>query len=262
MSDPIFIYLFIAVTAISGYYFRLLTKSGSIAAFLIGLAVSAAFGMNGLLLLGFFFASSSFLSKYKSKVKIKIEERHEKGSRRDWQQVAANGGTAAIAGLLYLAFPHPIWFIGFAISIASSNSDTWASEIGSLSKRPPVFLRSFKRIETGTSGAVSFLGTFAAIGGALTIAALSSYLFHLTSNEFLVIFIFGFAGNVFDTLLGAFVQAVYQCKVCHMEVESLNHCGVKTQLTKGVSFINNDFVNFFSGFLAAILGTLSIVMFR
>lgn len=250
--------LFIAITAFGGYNFRLLTKSGSMAAFVIGLAVSLGFGIKGLFILGFFFASSSFWSKYKRSQKLKVEERHEKGSRRDWQQVVANGGTAALFGLLNCIFPHSIWMIGFAISIAAANSDTWASEIGSLSKRRPFFIRTFKQIEAGTSGAVSILGTFAAMVGSLTIAILSFYFFQLSLRDAFVILIFGFIGNVIDTMLGAFIQSAYRCKVCGNEVEALNHCGTKTILVRGLPMMNNDFVNYSSGFLAALLGILLI----
>ncbi|MFO1443469.1 DUF92 domain-containing protein [Bacillus sp. Bva_UNVM-123] len=248
--------LFIVMISMGGYFFKLLTKSGSIAAFLIGVTVSYGFGIKGLLLLGFFFASSSFWSKFKRKAKMKMEERHEKGSQRDWQQVAANGGTAALFSLLNYTIPSPIWLIGFAIAIAAANSDTWASEIGSLSKRKPIFIRTLKRIESGTSGAVSSLGTVAAIIGALTIALLSYYFFRLTILEALIIFGLGFTGNLIDTVLGAFFQVVYQCKICGTEVESLNHCGTSTIKKRGLSIFNNDFVNFSSGFLAALFGMM------
>ncbi|TCJ04162.1 DUF92 domain-containing protein [Cytobacillus praedii] len=258
MINIIFLSLFIAVMAFCGYSFRLLTISGSIAAFFVGLAVSLGFGIKGLIILGFFFASSSYWSKYKKRNKVEIEGRHEKGSRRDWQQVAANGGTAALFSLLYLIFPKTMWIIGFAISLAAANSDTWASEIGSLSKRRPFFIRTFKPIDAGTSGAVSLLGTFAAISGAFTISLLAFYFFHLTIIEAAVIFVFGFVGNLIDTVLGAFTQAVYRCNVCKIEVEALSHCGKKTTFIRGVPFMNNDFVNYSSGLVAALLGILFV----
>lgn len=258
MINIVLLCLFIAVMAYCGYSFRLLTKSGSIAAFVVGLAVSLGFGIKGLIILGFFFASSSYWSKYKRRNKVEIEGRHEKGSRRDWQQVFANGGTAALFSLLYLLIPKTIWVIGFAISLAAANSDTWASEIGSLSKRRPFFIRTFKPIDTGTSGAVSLLGTFAAISGAFTVSLLAFYFFHLSMVDAAIIFAFGFIGNLLDTLLGAFLQSVYRCEVCKAEVEALSHCGKKTTFTRGLPFMNNDFVNFSSGLVAALLGILFV----
>ena len=61
-----------------------------------------------------------------------------KGSQRDWQQVMANGGLAAMASALYYYTGAPIWLLGACICIAAANSDTWASEVGSMSKRKPI----------------------------------------------------------------------------------------------------------------------------
>ena len=256
MNDAGFLILFIAATAICGYFLRLLTMSGSIAAFVTGLVIGLGFGIKGLLVLGFFFASSSLWSKFKRRNKMKIEQKHEKGSRRDWVQVIANGGTAALFSIVYLAIPQEIWFYGFAISIAAANSDTWASEIGSLSKKAPILIRSLKRVDTGTSGAISFLGTFAALCGAFSVAVLCYYLFPISVVGLFIIFLFGFVGNIIDTLFGAFIQVVYQCKVCGAEVEAMTHCRKGTFYKRGLFMMNNDIVNFSSGFLASLLGLL------
>ncbi|MEH7124528.1 DUF92 domain-containing protein [Bacillus sp. JJ1773] len=260
MNDAGFLFLFIAATAICGYYFRLLTSSGSIAAFIAGLIIGLGFGVKGLLVLGFFFASSSLWSKFKRRNKVKIEQKHEKGSRRDWVQVVANGGTAALFSILYLASPQEIWFYGFAISIAAANSDTWASEIGSTSKQAPIFIRSMRQVDAGTSGAVSVLGTFAALCGSFSVAILCFYLFPISFTGLLIIFVFGFVGNIIDTMFGAFIQVVYQCKICGAEVEASNHCGKRTIYKRGLIMMNNDIVNFSSGFLAALLGLLFLLL--
>lgn len=54
MFESIAIIIFILITSLAGYYFRLLTFSGSIAAFIVGAAASWGFGFYGLLVLGFF----------------------------------------------------------------------------------------------------------------------------------------------------------------------------------------------------------------
>ena len=77
--------------------------SGAITAFVVGFLVVLGLGMKGLVILGLFFVSSSSWSKVKSANKRKAEELLVKGSQRDWQQVLANGGLAAMAsGLYYL----------------------------------------------------------------------------------------------------------------------------------------------------------------
>lgn len=256
MNGELLIYVLIAVMVILGYTARLLTVSGAAAAYVVGIFTVLGLGLKGLFILALFFASSSFWSKIKSSNKRKAEEMLVKGSRRDWQQVLANGGLAAISSALYFATDDSLWLLGFCVCNAAANSDTWASEVGSMSRVKPFFIKTFKRVERGTSGAVSLLGTTAAVLGSFVIAVASYYFFHLTEGEFLFILFLGFTGNVVDTLLGAFVQASYQCSVCGIKTEKPFHCGRKTNLIKGIPFLNNDTVNFLSGLSALLLGIL------
>nr|WP_295972708.1 DUF92 domain-containing protein [uncultured Bacillus sp.] len=256
MSGSLLIYLLIAVMVVLGYSARLLTASGAVAAFVVGFLTVLGLGLKGLFILALFFVSSSFWSKIKSANKRKAEEMLVKGSRRDWQQVAANGSLAAIASALYYSTGDSRWLIGFCICNAAANSDTWASEVGSMSRKQPFYIKTFKRVDRGTSGAVSFLGSVAAVLGSSLIAFTAYYLFSLSVEQFLFILILGFTGNLVDTLLGAFVQAGYECRKCGMKTEKKRHCGQKTTLIKGVSFLNNDTVNFLSGLSSLLLGIL------
>lgn len=253
MLEAILIIAVILITGITGYRVKSLTTSGAIAAFLVGLAVYAGFGPKGLFLLVIFFASSSLWSNYKSAVKKSVEEKLAKGATRDWRQVFANGGSAAFFSILYFLHQDSSLLIGFIVALASANSDTWASEIGSLSKRNPVYIRTFQRVDKGTSGAVSPLGSSAAILGSLTIALVSFWLFKFELYVGLLVFIFGFLGNVMDTFFGAYYQQVYTCRDCGIETEKRKHCGQPTRRIKGVTFMDNDMVNFISGLLAALL---------
>ncbi|WP_394232954.1 DUF92 domain-containing protein [Niallia oryzisoli] len=246
----------ILVTVFAGYFTRLLTISGAAAAFIIGSLITLGLGVKGLIILGLFFGSSSLWSKIKSVKKERAEELLVKGSQRDWQQVIANGGLAAISSAMYYYSNDFDWVIGFCICLAASNSDTWASEIGSMSKGRPVDVKSFKRVARGTSGAVSLLGTSAAAAGSLLVATGAFLLLHLELNELLFIFILGFCGNIIDTFLGAFVQAGYQCPHCGLKTEKMIHCGQNTRLIKGFSILNNDVVNFLSVFFILVISLL------
>lgn len=258
MSEIIIPICLIIVAAYSGYYLHLLTMSGMFAAMVVGISVYIGVGAKGLILIGFFFVSSSIWSNYKRNQKRKIEEMHEKGSRRDMMQVVANGGVAAVVSLIYLLTKEPIWMIVYCSAIACSNSDTWASEIGSLSRSKPYFVKNFKKVERGTSGAISLLGTFAAFSGSLSIAILSTILFDLSVTTTVLILILGFIGNVIDTLLGAFFQASYVCIRCGMITEKTVHCGEKAKLRSGYSYLNNDMVNFLSSCVAALFTLLFV----
>ncbi|MCM2531641.1 DUF92 domain-containing protein [Neobacillus pocheonensis] len=259
MTENLLIFFVIILTGIVGYFLRSFTLSGAIAAIIVGLVVFVGFGVRGLFLLGVFFVSSSLWSKYKSTYKIAIEEKLAKGTTRDWRQVFANGGSAALFSMIFYFHHDKIWLIGFVVCIAGANSDTWPSEIGSLSKRDPISIRTFKRVERGTSGAISLLGSTSALLGSLVIALFSSWLFHLDGTNSLIVFLFGFIGNTIDTLVGAFYQQAYVCTQCGIETERKLHCQIPTTRIKGFSFVDNDMVNFLSGFLAALLAMVVIL---
>jgi len=250
-------YLFVIfIVVVLAKKVRFLTISGSAAALLVGVCIAAGAGYKGLLLLGIFFLTSSLLSKYKKSQKTAMEEKLDKGSARDAFQVLANGGAASVASILYLATNEMLWIHLFAIVLAAANSDTWASEIGALSKKKPLSLKTFALTEPGTSGAVSLLGTVAAVCGSFVIALGAFFVFPISAKALLGIAVFGFIGNLIDTLLGAFLQGEYQCQVCRQLIEKKVHCEKSTIKQKGLDFLNNDAVNSLSGILAALLALL------
>ncbi len=262
--DNIFIYIFILCIGLIGYKVNSLTISGAVTACLVGIFIFLGIGIKGLILLGVFFSLSSFWSKYKGKQKKKMEEILEKGGQRDYSQVLANGSLPALFSIIYWISPTDYWLLAFCISIAAANSDTWASEIGSLSKRPPVHIFSRKRVPAGTSGAISILGFFASLFGSLIIALGSFLLFSdFTLYSVLIVLVGGLLGSIIDTVIGATIQAKYKCSTCHIITERPIHCHGKTYLLFGVSWMDNNKTNFFSILLATSIGLLisSIVNF-
>ncbi|MBB3867440.1 DUF92 domain-containing protein [Parageobacillus toebii NBRC 107807] len=233
-----------AIVAIGGYFIRSLSISGAIAAVLVGTIVGKGFSWKGMILLGIFFVSSSIWSKIGKKRKQQLMEKVEKGECRDYIQVFANGGVPALISFLSILNPSPLWLNLFIISIAAANADTWASEIGSLSRQAPRLLPNFKKAEVGTSGAVTLLGTIAAFLGAAFIGFASA--FQWDNISIMTVAFFGWLGSFFDTLFGAAWQTVYRCPVCGLETERKEHCGQKTVHIKGSRFVNNDVVNVLS----------------
>ncbi|QOR65527.1 DUF92 domain-containing protein [Cytobacillus suaedae] len=264
MSEIILPFTLCVLVAVIGYKLKSLTFSGGIATIFVGLSVAIGFGYGGLMLLGAFFASSSLWSKYKSDFKEKhLSGKIEKGEQRDSVQVIANGGVPAILGIAMAIFPSPTMLSAFIASIAAANADTWASEIGSISKKRPYLITSFKQVDPGTSGAVSNLGTIAALFGSIFICFLS-YLYWDLSIYIIIFLVFvGFAGNIMDTILGAIVQVGFKCTICNIETEKTIHCKNKTVHHKGFLAINNDLVNFLSILFSAIsAGLISILLIR
>ncbi|VAW30399.1 Phytyl-phosphate kinase, partial [hydrothermal vent metagenome] len=123
------------VTALA-YWRGSLAKSGAMGALLVGTLIYGFGGWIWGVLLALFFVSSSLLSHYKEGEKQAVAEKFDKGHRRDFSQVMANGGAGAIVALLHAFFPSPLWLLLFVGVMATVTADTWATELGTLSKRP------------------------------------------------------------------------------------------------------------------------------
>ncbi|MGA7193090.1 MAG: DUF92 domain-containing protein [Anaerolineales bacterium] len=226
-----------------------LGRGGAIAAVLVGTIIFGLGGWQWSVLLLAFFISSSALSRLFKDRKRGLNEKFSKGSERDAGQVLGNGGLATAFVLLNAIFPHQLWtWIGFAAALASVNADTWATELGTLNPNPPRMIVDLrKRVEAGTSGGVSLWGTSAALLGASVIGLLASVLYpNIQWSLFIPITISGSFGSLFDSFLGATVQAMYYCPRDQKETEKhpLHTCGTETIQIRGWKWLNNDWVNF------------------
>ena len=144
--------------------------------------------------------------------------------------------------------------------MATVNADTWATELGVLNPRWPRLITNGQPVEPGTSGGISLYGTLATIGGAALIglagAAFSPAGVRL--SLILAATLGGVCGSLFDSLLGATVQAIYHCPQCDKETERhpIHTCGNETVHFRGWEWLNNDLVNFLASIIGAIVAIL------
>jgi uncharacterized protein (TIGR00297 family) len=242
------------IIASVAYRAHSLTISGAIGAMIVG---TMTFGIGGWAwgwLLIAFFVSSSGLSHFKGRIKEGLAEKFAKTGRRDLAQVLANGGWGAIlAGVaLFLPDRWPL-FAAFVGAMAAVNADTWATELGVLSPRPPRLITNGHVVAVGTSGAISLWGMGAAAGGALFIGVAAVLLSGLEGTlpaallGWLIVaaLVGGVGGSLVDSLLGATVQGIYWCERDHKETEKRIHtCGEHTRLLRGWAWLDNEWVNF------------------
>jgi uncharacterized protein (TIGR00297 family) len=260
------IYGFLIAVFISFLAYRAhsLDKSGAFAAAVMGTIIFGVGGWQWAILLLAFFITSSVLSHAFKNRKQGLSEKFSKGHERDAGQVFGNGGVATTFVVIHALYPESIiGWVGFAASLAAVNADTWATELGVLNPTPPRMITNLsKRVEKGTSGGVSQFGTFASLLGSLVIALLAVLLsptHALNANYFLLITAAGIAGSLFDSFLGATVQAMYFCPTDQKETEKhpLHTCGTKTIHTRGWTWLNNDLVNL----ACAMFGSLIALFF-
>jgi len=237
------------------YRARSLDRSGAYAAFVVGTVIFGLGGWGWAILLLTFFITSSGLSRAFKDRKREANEKYAKGGQRDAGQVFGNGGIATLFAALHFVFPEATWpWLGFAASLAAVNADTWATELGVLNPTSPRLITDLRKaVEKGTSGGISPVGTLASLAGAGIIGILAALLSPTGSDWsiFLWVTIAGLLGSLFDSLLGATVQAIYYCPACQKETERnpTHSCSTQTTQIRGWTWLDNDWVNFACGAL-------------
>jgi uncharacterized protein (TIGR00297 family) len=168
----------------------------------------------------------------------------EKRHGRNAAQVIANLSIAALAvsGLgvvlvmgsgvccgagYYKAWVLPAMAMMCLAAMVEATADTVSSEIGQAFGGRPVMLTTMRRVDSGTDGAVTLLGSVAGIAGGTLVAASGMWALRLSGSQAAIALLAGICGLIFDSYLGATVER------------------------RG--WIGNDLVNFFSTVFAAAL---------
>lgn len=256
--------LFSSGIGMLAYRRQSLDKSGVLGSIISGTSIVSLGGWSWGLSLIYFFVSSSLLSAFKARQKAVVAaDKFSKDSRRDLAQVVANGGLATCFALYYGSSRSPVSRrraqSGFTGALATATADTWATELGTLSKTAPHLITNGKPVAPGTSGGITPLGMVASALGASSIG----YFFWIAGGMHktlsitpLLALISGMSGSCFDSILGATLQAMYFCPTCETETEQrIHHCGTRTQFLRGIMGMNNDAVNF----IATAIGSITAI---
>ena len=252
--------------AFGAYKLEVLNLSGTVAAFLLGSFVFGIGGIQWMVPMGTFFVLSSILSKFGKQKKHILATVYEKSSNRDMVQVLANGGVAGMLAICWHYTGADICYYAFLGSLAAATADTWGTELGVFSRQVPRSILNFKQVTMGTSGGITTVGTTGAAAGA-GLLTLAGWIIPVGDIEaffpwkvFLIITIAGILGAMFDSLLGATIQAQYRCPTCDKITEKTEHCGNDSlELYRGFRWINNDVVNFACTATGAVLVLLYFV---
>lgn len=222
---------------------RALSASGAAAAAGVGTAAVAAGWDWGALLIAFFLASSLLSRAGRRTKQAAAADVLGKDDERDAVQVLANGALFALAAVAYAAAPSVLWQAVGGGALAAATADTWSTEIGMLSPRPPRSLTTWQRVAPGTSGGVTALGLLGGMLGAAFIQ-LTAVLLHWPVAAAVAALGGGLAGSLADSLLGALVQQRRWCDACGQATERRVHrCGAPTRVVGGLAWLDNDGVN-------------------
>ena len=168
---------------------------------------------------------------------------------RNAAQVAANLGVAAMAsdGLAQSWLAGNSWFSHSApglllaaglAALAEAAADTVSSEVGQILGGWPRMITTLRKVEAGTDGAISLIGSLAGVASAVIVAAVGSWAMAGGAVMFWISCTGGVFGLFFDSLLGATLER------------------------RG--WLNNDAVNYLSTASAVLfaLGMLAVVVYH
>eukprot|EP00026_Physarum_polycephalum_P012520 Phypoly_transcript_12841.p1 GENE.Phypoly_transcript_12841~~Phypoly_transcript_12841.p1 ORF type:complete len:302 (+),score=45.40 Phypoly_transcript_12841:182-1087(+) len=268
--------------ALRGYRKKKLDLSGAISALIVGF-VTILGGIRFAVVLITFFYTSSWLTKYGDKHKKKIEDQYKEGGSRNWEQVAANATFGSVLSLVYIYYlgekeiPFNIQRDPFASTIlaafighyACCNGDTWASELGVLSKAAPRLITTLRTVPTGTNGGITILGCAAStlggfvIGVAFALADVAVWFLFgedggATPEVVPVILLGtlgGIGGSLIDSLMGATIQ---YSGWSESKKKIVGEPGPGVKRVSGINILNNHHVNFFSSLATGLLAALVV----
>ena len=174
---------------------------GSVVMVIMGIVIIFSAGANWLVLIVLFLILSLLATRYSKKYKRSLGEYE---GRRTSKNVISNGVVAcfmAAFGGYYLPFVG-----GFIGAIATATADTLASEIGVLHQ--PRLITTFQKVDPGTDGAVSVLGTVVGMVGA-AIIGIAAYFLGIVPHPISAIVVSVISGTVgcfMDSILGAVLE--------------------------------------------------------
>lgn len=187
------------------FFLRWLTLDGKQAAVVVGTVTLGMGGMAFTSYLLLFFASSNLLGIL---LNPKTEEAIAVSERRSATQVWANAFWFCLFLILFVTTGFWAFAAASVGAITVAMADTWATIIGSCSKKKWVRLVYTRQIvPRGTDGGVSLPGTIGALAAALLMAGVS--VIFQTSYGWLfaiVVAISGFSGCLIDSYFGARFQ--------------------------------------------------------
>jgi len=277
---------------------EILTVGGSYSALIVGTIISLC-GFEYFVILAAFFFSSTKATHLHKQIKTKLlGETYLKEKKRNAIQVLSKSlFPTIVCFIIYTKYGKTMdlfnlhrsdlgklfldaFFIGF---FESANADTWASELGILSREQPILiLHGFKSVPKGINGAMSRYGTVCSILGGMFISSIvilcnifrmglftfvksDNQVFLLGLKVFVLGGVIGFIGSLIDSLLGQTVQlTIYNVtKACVIEKEAEEEARKNGDELKyyGKDILNNSQINLVTGVVTAILsGFIAILV--
>jgi uncharacterized protein (TIGR00297 family) len=198
-------------------YWRKVTPGAGLAGGLLCALIYAGAGYPGLALPAAFFVLGTGATAWGAKQGLGSAPPETRRSG----QVLANGGIAALTGLLMVWLPayKSLLFLLMASALSAAAGDTLSSELGTVYGKKFFNVITWGKDSPGLDGVVSLEGFLAGLAGSSVIALVYACCGNWNGRLFIVV-LAGTLGNLADSILGATLER--QGKLSNNTVNLLN----------------------------------------
>jgi len=193
--------------AVLAFLLKMVTPSGAICGFLLGVAVYLGWGYKSFMLMLTFFAIGSVATRFGYARKAARGVAEKRGGARSWREAVANSLAGAFFSLLVIATHHQGAFLMALIAaFAEATGDTISSEIGQYVSDRAYLITTFKPVPAGENGGITVGGSIAGALASALIVALAFAMGLCGKGGAAIALVAAVAGNLLDSVLGATLE--------------------------------------------------------
>jgi len=178
--------------------------------------------------------------------------------KRTAQQVFSNGWIGVVLYMMYGLTDQFHWQLLAWSSFAISVCDTISSEVGTAIGGKTYNILSFRVMQPGMSGGISFAGTSAGFVALLVLAGCLYFILPVSPIELMWVIATGMMGMLVDSCMGSRWQALWKQGDNWIEVSGAQP---DVLLVKGLPWLDNHWVNFLSNAITMLCSYLLYILF-
>lgn len=192
---------------------KLLTPSGLVHAWILGVIVWGVLGWAGYGVVLFYFLAGSAVTKVGMAEKEAAGIAEKRSGARGPENVWGSAASSTLCALATLVVPlpyRPLLCLGYVSGFSTKLSDTTASEIGKAYGNRTFLITTLRPVPRGTEGAVSLEGTVAGMLASVVIALLAWAVGLIDWIGMVWCVIAAFIATNLESVIGATVQSQFK----------------------------------------------------
>lgn len=192
---------------------KLLTPSGLVHAWILGVIVWGVLGWSGYGVVLFYFLAGSAVTKVGMAEKEAAGIAEKRSGARGPENVWGSAASSTLCALATLVVPlpyRPLLCLGYVSGFSTKLSDTTASEIGKAYGNRTFLITTLRPVPRGTEGAVSLEGTVAGMVASVVIALVAWAVGLISWVGVVWCVIAAFIATNLESVIGATVQSQFK----------------------------------------------------